>query len=172
MSFNSLTLQQAEKQLRHSIVNDALVFDSAPLLGVERGRIVFEITDHQIRIGSSIKLLSLSFVEHFELLWGSFHGGLFPPKGSSTSSLYRDRQPQQGQVTYHRFHRRGFTHRQLLRARLLGQALPVWPKPPAPRFVEASFSTSTNSAWATGAITSWAMRSPGLIVTGCWPRFI
>ena len=38
---------------------------------------------------------------------------------------------------------------------------PVWPNPPAPRFVSENSSTSSKRARATGTTTSWAMRSPG-----------
>src|SRR6202451_3088771 len=47
---------------------------------------------------------------------------------------------------------------------------PVCPKPPGPREVGASSSTSTMSARMTGAMMSWAMRSPGLIKIGCSPK--
>ena len=42
-----------------------------------------------------------------------------------------------------------------------GPQRPLEPKPPSPRADSASASASTGSARAIGAITSWAMRSPG-----------
>src|SRR5437868_10443124 len=47
---------------------------------------------------------------------------------------------------------------------------PVEPKPPAPRDVSPSTSTSQNAALSTGAGTSWAMRSPRRISNGSPPR--
>ena len=38
---------------------------------------------------------------------------------------------------------------------------PVWPNPPAPRFVSVNSSTSSKRTRATGTTTSWAIRSPG-----------
>ena len=48
---------------------------------------------------------------------------------------------------------------------------PVCPKPPGPREVGVSSSTSTISARITGAMISWAIRSPGLITIGRSPNF-
>ena len=47
---------------------------------------------------------------------------------------------------------------------------PVEPKPPAPRRVESSSSTSRKPARSTGAGTSWAMRSPRRTSNGSSPR--
>ena len=47
---------------------------------------------------------------------------------------------------------------------------PVEPKPPAPRLVSPSVSTSRNAALSTGAGTSWAIRSPRLTSKGSEPR--
>ena len=47
---------------------------------------------------------------------------------------------------------------------------PVEPKPPAPRSVAPSSSTSRNSARSTGAGTSWAIRSPRRTSNGSAPR--
>src|SRR3546814_6334409 len=49
-------------------------------------------------------------------------------------------------------------------------SIPVDPKPPAPRVVASSVSTSAKAARWTGAGTSWAMRSPRLISNGSSPR--
>ena len=59
------------------------------------------------------------------------------------------------------------------RPRLLRFALsyfPVCPKPPWPRWVSSSAWASSRTAWTTGAITSWAMRSPRAMRAGCSPR--
>src|SRR5207247_9341132 len=48
---------------------------------------------------------------------------------------------------------------------------PVLPNPPAPRALGASSGAATNSARATGAMTSCATRSPRESVTGSLPRF-
>jgi hypothetical protein len=48
----------------------------------------------------------------------------------------------------------------------LAHLVPVEPKPPSPRSVEESSSASRNSAWRTGAITNWAIRSPDSTVAG------
>ncbi len=47
---------------------------------------------------------------------------------------------------------------------------PVEPNPPAPRTVSLTSVASTKVACMTGAITSWAMRSPRWIVKGSLPR--
>ena len=47
--------------------------------------------------------------------------------------------------------------------------VPVEPKPPAPRALAASASASAQAMRATGASTSWAMRSPWAMVTGSAP---
>ena len=52
------------------------------------------------------------------------------------------------------------------------QVLPVCPKPPPPRPVAGRSSVSTSRARVTGAMTSWAIRSPRLMVTGSCPRLI
>ncbi len=51
------------------------------------------------------------------------------------------------------------------------QVRPVEPKPPSPRALASNEATTRNSAWTTGTITIWAMRSKGSIVNGAWPRF-
>ena len=48
---------------------------------------------------------------------------------------------------------------------------PVLPKPPPPRVVSPRLEASSNTACATGAITSCAIRSPRASVTGSLPRF-
>ena len=48
--------------------------------------------------------------------------------------------------------------------------LPVDPNPPEPRTVAGSSSTSSSLARPTGHSTACAMRSPGLMLTGCDPR--
>ena len=48
--------------------------------------------------------------------------------------------------------------------------MPVEPKPPSPRLVSSSSSTSANRACCTGAGTSWAMRSPRATGKGSAPR--
>src|ERR1700675_2421938 len=47
---------------------------------------------------------------------------------------------------------------------------PVEPKPPCPRSVSPSAATETTSTWATGATTSWAMRSPRRTVKASAPK--
>src|SRR5258708_22877856 len=47
---------------------------------------------------------------------------------------------------------------------------PVEPKPPAPRDLSPSVSTSRNAAFRTGAGTSWAIRSPRRTSNGSLPR--
>src|SRR5690606_6121353 len=47
---------------------------------------------------------------------------------------------------------------------------PVEPKPPAPRSLGGSAPTSSTAARVTGAITSWAMRSPGSSTASSRPR--
>ena len=42
--------------------------------------------------------------------------------------------------------------------------LPVEPKPPSPRWVPPSSSAGTKAAVYTGAMHSWAARSPGWVV--------
>src|SRR6185295_17086139 len=56
--------------------------------------------------------------------------------------------------------------------RLGAHRFPVWPKPRSPRAVSLSCSTRTSSTRSTGAITSWAMRSPGWTSNFSTPRFV
>src|SRR5690606_37060034 len=49
---------------------------------------------------------------------------------------------------------------------------PVEPKPPSPRALSGRVSTSSSTTRRTGAITSWAMRSPRRSVMGSCPRLI
>src|SRR5215469_5274537 len=80
-------LEQGEEQLRHAVVHNALVFDRAPLLGVECGRVVLEVLDYEVGVGSRIELLRLALVEHFELLRGRFHDTA-PQNGDSFQLSY------------------------------------------------------------------------------------
>ena len=52
------------------------------------------------------------------------------------------------------------------------QPVPVDPKPPSPRVVSPTSSTSVMTTWVTGAITSCAIRSPRSMVNRSPPRFI
>ncbi len=52
----------------------------------------------------------------------------------------------------------------------LHDAIPVLPKPPAPRTLSGSSSTTSKCARETGATTNCAMRSPRRIVTGADPK--
>ena len=47
---------------------------------------------------------------------------------------------------------------------------PLEPKPPSPRMVLES-SSSLQEIASYFAITSWAIRSPGWMTKGAWPRF-
>ena len=49
--------------------------------------------------------------------------------------------------------------------------VPVEPNPPSARPVAGRSAATVNAARATGATTSWAMRSPRRIVNGASPRF-
>jgi len=46
--------QQREEQFRHPVVHHALGFDGPALFGVERGRIVLEVLDHEVRVRSRV----------------------------------------------------------------------------------------------------------------------
>ena len=50
-------------------------------------------------------------------------------------------------------------------------ALPVLPKPPAPRLLASNSSTTLSFTWTTGTTTSCAIRSIGLMVNAAMPRF-
>src|SRR5215472_16304376 len=74
MGLQASTLEQSEKQLGHAIVDNAFILDSAAFLGIEGRRIVLEVADYDIGVGSRIKLLGLSLIEHFKFLRSTFHG--------------------------------------------------------------------------------------------------
>ncbi len=64
MRLDAVFFEQREEQLGHPIVDHAFVLDRATLLGVERGRVVLEIGNHEVRVGGRIEFLRLALVEH------------------------------------------------------------------------------------------------------------
>src|SRR5437667_3334808 len=60
---HALLLEEAEEDLGHAVVEDALVDDRAALLRVEGGGVVLEVLDEEVGIGSGVELLRLALVE-------------------------------------------------------------------------------------------------------------
>ncbi len=73
MRLDAVAFEQREEQLRHAVIDDALVLDRAFFLGIEGGRVVLEIGNDQIGVGGRIELLRLALVKHFELFGSRFH---------------------------------------------------------------------------------------------------
>src|SRR5437667_3130518 len=63
MGLHALLLEEAEEDLGHAVVEDALVHDRAALLGVEGGGVVLEVLDQEVGVGSGVDLLRLALVE-------------------------------------------------------------------------------------------------------------
>ena len=70
-----LTFQMLKDLGGDTVIHDPLFGNGAPLLGIERGRIIFEILDQQSRVLGGVKDLGLAFVYFLQLC--SFYPRLF-----------------------------------------------------------------------------------------------
>src|SRR5262249_3014025 len=134
MRRDAVLFQVAEEHFRHSVVQHTLGHDGAAFLRVERGRVVLEVLDQEVRIRGAVDLLRLAFVEKLTAVHRR------PPRCVRTDVRYAAG-PGSCQSSF------GSRDEKIT-------ASPVLPNPPSPRALDGSASTSSHVTVDTGATTS------------------